>query len=95
MKSTRLLLFMLNLFGMAAYVYLASRGWRDPSEGGVIPLAGEPFVWAACLPVLFLFVILDLVWAALILAKKLTFWAPLGMVAALWTLSVVIDFAHH
>lgn len=84
-----------NFAGMAAYLFLASGGWRDPNEGGAIPLTGEPFVWASCLPVAFLFLAANVCWGMLIVAKKLTPWSPYGLTVVLWMTAVVIDFAHH
>lgn len=82
----------LNVVGMAAYLILASRGWR-PTDGGEI--AAEPFMWALCLPVVALFSVLDLCWGVLIIFKKATGWPLLGLVTALWLIVVRFDFAHH
>jgi hypothetical protein len=81
-----------NCLGIAAYLMLAARGWA-PTDG--LPVTGEPFVWALCLPVLFFFVIFDVAWISLIAWKKLTSWLPFGITAALWMCAVAIDFTQH
>ena len=65
--SPGLLLLGLNLTGVAAYLALAMRGWRDATEGGAVPVTGEPFIWALCLPVLLTFVLVNMIWGVLLI----------------------------
>jgi len=78
-------------------VIRASAGWRIPSEHGIIPVTGEPFVWfAAILPILAVYPLLNLVWAVFILARRRWRSGRLWLVtAAVWLCAVAIDFAHH
>ena len=85
-----------NAIGVAVYLLLASRGWRDPAEHGLIPVAGEPFVWALALPVFGVFVLADVGWAVFLLSNrafKRTLWL-LGA-AMMWLLALIVDFSHH
>jgi hypothetical protein len=88
-------LFLLNLGGAGAYLMLASRGWRDPAEAGVIPVTGEPFLWAACLPVLALSLLINVVWCALLERRRLTGWPYFLTTSAIWIGAVAIDFTRH
>ncbi len=85
-----------NAVGIVLYLVLASRGWRIPEEHGMVPVTGEPFVWAFALPVLGVFILVDLVWGGLLLRdsqpKRKLRW--LGT-AAIWLLAIAIDFSHH
>ena len=56
-----------NAVGIGLYLRLASRGWRISQEHGMVPIAGEPFVWALALPVLGVFFLADVVWGGLLL----------------------------
>lgn len=85
-----------GILGSLFYLKLASAGWRIPSEGSQVPVSGEPFVWAAALPILMLVVLLNVVWGVWILVKrpargKAVFAASLLVMVG----SVVLDFAHH
>lgn len=53
-----------NAVGIVLYLLLASRGWGIPKEHGMVPVTGEPFVWALALPVLGVFLLADIVWEA-------------------------------
>jgi hypothetical protein len=96
MKRRDIVLLAANAVGIAFYLELASRGWRIPSEGGLIPVVGEPFVWALALPVLGLFIIVDIVWGGLLVRDRKSenwlWW--LGAILA-WALAIGIDFSHH
>jgi hypothetical protein len=85
-----------NAVGIAAYLTLASRGWRDPLEHGEIPVSGEPFAWALALPALAAFLLADIVWGGVLLRhrepKRGRWWL---IVSGLWLIAVVVDFAHH
>ena len=93
MKRVGIFLLVVNVIGAATYLFLASRGWRDPTDD--LPITGEPYVWAASLPVLALFVTVDAGWGILIAWRKLSGWPLFGLSAALWTSAIAIDFAHH
>jgi hypothetical protein len=85
-----------NAVGIALYLVLASRGWRIPQEHGMVPVTGEPFVWALALPVLGVFLLADIVWGGLLLrdrvSKRRLWWL---VTAAMWLLAIVIDFSRH
>lgn len=84
----------LNLTGVAAGLALAVRSWRDASEGGDVPVTGEPFIRAPCLPVVCLFVP-NAIWGALLVVRKRherRFFLPTTLI---WAAAVVVDFSHH
>jgi len=87
----------MNVIGAIIYVIRASSGWRIPEEHGMIPVAGEPFVWGfAILPVVACFTLVNLLWAGLICFRRK--WRDgyfMLMTAAVWLIAVWIDFAHH
>jgi hypothetical protein len=85
-----------NAVGIGLYLGLASRGWRISSEHGVIPVSGEPFVWAFALPVLAAFLLTNAVWAALIRrSAELKRWLCWLVAGGLWLLAICVDFSHH
>lgn len=85
-----------NAVGIVLYLRLASRGWRIPQEHGMVPVAGEPFVWALALAVLGAFFLADIVWGGLLLrgreSKRRLWWL---VTAAVWLLAIGIDFSRH
>ena len=85
-----------NAVGIAIYLVLASRGWRIPQERAMVPVTGEPFVWALALPVLGIFFLADVVWGVMLLRHKewkgRLWWL---VTAAVWLLAIGIDFSHH
>jgi hypothetical protein len=86
-----------NALGAVVYVARASDGWRIAAEHGVIPVTGEPLVWfAGILPVIVVCVLINLVWAAMIVryrqSRSCLWWLP---AAAIWIVAVAIDFVHH
>ena len=85
-----------NAVGIALYLALASRGWRIPQEHGMVPVTGEPFVWALALPVVGVFLLADIVWGGLLLrdreSKRRLWWL---VTAAVWLLAIGIDFSRH
>jgi hypothetical protein len=85
-----------NAVGIVLYLLLASRGWRIPQEHGMVPVAGEPFVWALALPVLGVFLLADAVWGVMLLGHKewkgRRWWL---VTAAAWLVAIGIDFSRH
>jgi|SRR5579872_3172664 len=95
-KSLDITFMVANAVGIVLYLRLASRGWRIPEEHGMVPVAGEPFVWALALPVLGVFFVADVVWGGLLLrgreSKRRLWWL---VTAAVWLLAIGIDFSRH
>jgi hypothetical protein len=85
-----------NAVGIVLYLLLASRGWRIPEEHGMVPVTGEPFVWALALPVLGIFFLTDAIWGGLLLLYKdwtgRLWWLGTAFV---WLIVIGIDFYHH
>jgi hypothetical protein len=77
----------------------ASFAWAIPQEreAGVHSITGEPFVWfAAIFPIVAFFGVLNLVWGAIILARRQWQGGRLWLLAALvWLGATIFDFAHH
>jgi hypothetical protein len=95
-KSLDITFMAANAVGIVLYLRLASRGWRIPQEQGMVPIAGEPFVWALALPVLGVFFLADVVWVVLLLrdreSKRGLWWL---VTAAVWLLAIGMDFSRH
>jgi hypothetical protein len=85
-----------NAAGIVLYVALASRGWRIPQEHGLVPVTGEPFVWALALPVLGTFLLTNIIWGGLLLyrreSKRSLCWL---VTVGIWVVTICVDFAHH
>jgi len=85
-----------NAVGIAIYLTLASRSWRIPQEHGMVPVTGEPFVWALALPVLGVFLLGDAIWGVMLLRHKewkgRLWWA---LTAVSWLVAIGVDFSHH
>jgi len=62
----------------------------------MVPVTGEPFVWALALPVLGTFLLANLVWGGLLLrhkaSKRWPWWIATGLV---WLIAIALDFSHH
>jgi hypothetical protein len=62
----------------------------------MIPVTGEPFVWADALPVLGIFLLANIVWGGLLLryrkSKRGVWWL---LTVGVWLLTICVDFAHH
>ena len=95
-KSLDITFMAANAVGIVLYLVLASRSWRVPQEHGMVPVTGEPFVWALALPVLGVFFLADVVWGGLVLrgreSKRKRWWL---VTAAVWVLTICVDFVHH
>lgn len=93
-------LLVLNVVGAVLYVVAASRGgWAIPEEraAGIRTTTGEPFVWfLSILPIVAIFLVINVGWGAVILArwqrKGGLFWL---LAAVVWLGAIAIDFAHH
>lgn len=86
-----------NMVGAVVYLIASSYSWALPQERGVSSTTGEPFVWAlGVLPIWALFLVVNLIWGGVILARKQwrsgRFWL---ITSGLWLVSVAVDFAHH
>jgi hypothetical protein len=96
MKPLNIAFILANAVGIVLYLVLASRGWRLPEEHGMVPVTGEPFVWALALPVLGIFFLADVIWGGLLLRHKewkgRLWWS---VAAVVWLLAIAIDFSHH
>jgi hypothetical protein len=96
-RSASIVLLALNVVGTGAYLLRAYPSWARPEEHGLIPTSGEPFVWfAGILPVVTVFLVLDVSWGALIILRRKSRagrWWILAAVA--WLVAIGIDFAHH
>jgi hypothetical protein len=96
LKSSDITFVAANAVGIAIYLVLASRGWRIPQEHGMVPVTGEPFVWALALPVLGVFFLADTVWGVMLLRHKerrgRLWWT---LIAVSWLVAIVLDFSHH
>jgi len=90
-----MILLLLNLGGAFTYLVLASRGWRNQADSD-LPITGEPFVWAAALPVFGLFSIVNVAWGMKILIRRSWDHAKLWlMTAGIWLAAIWLDFANH
>jgi len=95
-KMMNWLVLIFNIGGVGLYLLLASSGWRDPSENRAVPITGEPYAWAICLPVLIALITVDIVWGVAVFKKPVPWGkASLTLCLAILTCSIVIDFAHH
>lgn len=96
-QRVSLALFVLNTIGAVTYVARASPSWARPDEHGVVPIAGEPFVWfAGVFPVVAGFLLLNLAWGTLIIVCRQwsngRYWL---FIVPPWLIAVLVDFAHH
>ena len=96
-QRTNLILLTLNVLGAVVYVCLASRGWRIPEEKGMVPVTGEPLVWAiGVFPIWAVSLLLNAIWGLLILRWRQWRSGRLWLLLVpLWLIAVVIDFAYH
>jgi len=82
-----------NAIGGCVFVACASTAWAVPDE----PVAGADLVWfAAILPVISLFSLLNLAWIILILSQRQ--WRGFryfSFAIMLWLIAIVVDGVHH
>ena len=99
LKRLHVTVLALNLIGAVIYLHRASYGWRIPQEQalGLDSITAEPYIWfAAVLPVVAIFLVLNLAWGVLILRNRQWRSGRLWLVAALiWIVAIAVDFAHH
>jgi hypothetical protein len=99
LKRLHVTLLALNLTAAVIYLHRASYGWRIPQEQelGLDSITAEPYIWfAAVLPVVAIFLVLNLAWGVLILRNRQWRSGRLWLVAALiWIVAIAVDFAHH
>ena len=88
-----------NIVGAIVYTMASSLSWAIPQEreAGINSITAEPFIWSmAVLPIWTFFLLLNLIWAAIIVRRKqwrdARLWAA---TACVWLVGVVVDFAHH
>ena len=98
-QQAGLILFALNFFGAVLYLLGASHGWVIPQERelGLHSVTGEPYIWAIYVfPIWALFLLLNLVWVAIVLKRQHwrsgLLWL---MTIPIWLVAMAIDFAHH
>ena len=94
-----LVLLAINLLGSIGYLTAVSPSWAIPEEreSGIHSITGEPFVWATSgWPILVLFFLVNLSWAAFILVKRRWQEGRSWLIApSIWLVALWIDFAHH
>jgi hypothetical protein len=87
------------VLGASGYLAAASPSWAIPEEraAGIQSITGEPLIWALSVwPILALFLLLNLSWAAVVIAKRRWDDGCLWLITPLiWLVSISIDFAHH
>ena len=88
-----------NVVGAILYMLAASRGgWAIPAEreAGIHSVTGEPFIWfMSILPIVAVFFVINVVWVVILARRRWVggrFWL---LAAVIWTVAIVIDFAHH
>jgi hypothetical protein len=96
-KSLDMAFMAANAVGIVLYLVRASLSWRIPREHGMVPITGEPFVWAlAVVPVLGVFLLADIVWGVLLLrdreSKRRLWWL---ITTVVWLVAIGIDFSRH
>lgn len=86
-----------NIVGIVIYLIASSYSWALPQEHVLNSTTGEPFIWAlGILPIWALFLLLNLIWGAIIAARKQWRSGRLWLVTGcIWLVSVAVDFAHH
>jgi hypothetical protein len=96
-QRVNLAILIFNVVGAVVYLVRASLGWRIPQEHGVVPVAGEPFVWfVAILPIIVVYPLLNLAWAGFIVVRRQWRSGRLWLLTvAIWVCAISIDFAHH
>jgi len=98
-RRRTLVLLAINLLGSIGYLIAVSASWAIPEEreSGIHSITGEPLVWATSgFPILALFLLVNLSWAAFILVKRRWHEGRSWLIApSIWMVALWIDFAHH
>jgi hypothetical protein len=98
-RRRRLLLLAANLLGSIWYLIAVSPSWAisQERESGIHSITGEPLVRAASgWPILALFFVVNLSWAAFIVVKRRWQESRLWLIApVIWLITLWIDFARH
>jgi hypothetical protein len=96
-RKVNIALLLANIGGVVIYLIASSYSWALPQERGLNSTTGEPFVWAlGVLPIWALFLLLNLIWGAIIAARKQWRSGHLWLITGcIWLVSVAVDFAHH
>lgn len=98
-QRVNVVLLVLNTIGAVIYLHRASYGWRIPQEQkmGLDSITAEPYIWfAAVLPILAVFLLLNLIWGALILRYREWRSGRLWLLTELmWVAAIATDFMHH
>jgi hypothetical protein len=70
---------------------------RQERESGIYTVTGEPFVWALSIwPIVAFFVVVNAVWAAVIIVRRRWRDARVWFITPLiWLVAILIDFSHH
>jgi hypothetical protein len=88
-----------NVLGIVIYLLGARHAWAIPEEkaNGIHTITGEPFVWALFVfPVWIVFLVINLVWGSMIVARKSWLDGRLWLAASfIWIVAVIVDFRHH
>jgi hypothetical protein len=95
--AVNLVLLLANFVGAMIYLIASSYSWALPQEHGLASTTGEPFIWAlGVLPIWAFFLLLNLIWGAIIAGRKQWRSGRLWLVTGcIWIASVAVDFAHH
>jgi hypothetical protein len=96
-KRLNVILLILNMALALLYIWGSSFSWAIPEEKGLVPITGEPLVWAtAILPVLAVALLVNVPWGLTILLRKQWSSGRLWLAAVvIWFIAIAIDFAHH
>jgi len=98
-RNRILLMLAMNVLGVIGYLVVALPSWAIPEErkSGIYSITEDPFVWFLSVwPILTIFLLLNLSWAAFILAKRRWPEGRLWLIGpVIWLVAISIDFAHH
>jgi TRAP-type C4-dicarboxylate transport system permease small subunit len=92
------ILLIANVVGVVVFLWLGSWTWMPAEERrlGIHSVTGEPLIWAlSALPVLAVFIVLNLSWAAFILGRRQ--WKsgrPWFLAMMIWLVALAIDVVH-
>lgn len=62
----------------------------------MIPVTGEPFVWILAVPVIGVFLVVDIVWGSLLFYARQSKGKEWSLaIAAAWLFAIGLDFSRH